>query len=94
VPDPARRLELSRRHYRTDYLTGRAEAEGIPLLHNADLVVGCRQPTEDDATFHLNADADELWFVRSGRGTLRSALGALDCQAGDYVCVPKGCSTA
>ena len=53
-------------------------------------VVGCRQPTHDDAAYHLNADADELWFVLSGRGTLRSALGDLEFQEGDYVCVPKG----
>jgi len=88
---PPPRLELSRRHYRTDYLpTDRAEGGATPLLYNADLVVGCRQPTHDDATYHLNAEADELWFVLSGRGTLRSALGDLDFKDGDYVCVPKG----
>lgn len=90
-PSPTARLELSRRHYRTDQLaTERSEGGATPLLYNADLVVGCRQPTHDDAAYHLNADADELWFVLSGRGTLRSALGDLEFQEGDYLCVPKG----
>jgi homogentisate 1,2-dioxygenase len=90
-PGQPPRLELSRRHYRTDHLaTERSEGGATPLLYNSDLVVGCRQPTHDDAAYHLNADADELWFVLSGRGTLRSALGDLEFQEGDYVCVPKG----
>jgi len=81
---------FARRHYRTAALASEHSGVPTPLLYNADLVLGCRKPTRDDASYQLNAGADELWFVLSGRGCLRTPLGDLDFQAGDYVCIPKG----
>ena len=40
--------------------------------------------------YSVNADGDELLFIREGRGVLRSTLGDLPYDALDYVFVPKG----
>jgi homogentisate 1,2-dioxygenase len=84
--------ELRRRHYRTPELAraGHSGSAAAPLLYSADLVLGCRQPAHEDATYHINADADELLFILSGHGTVRSPLGDLEFQSGDYVLLPKG----
>jgi homogentisate 1,2-dioxygenase len=79
---------MSRRHFRTPSLTaahGRA-----PLLYNADLVIGSFRPERSDETYRINAGADELLFVLTGSGTVRSLLGDLPFGAGDYVFLPKG----
>lgn len=81
---------FARRHYRTVALASQQAGDPIALLYNADLVLGCRKPTRDDSSYQLNAGGDELWFVLMGRGTVRTPLGDLDFQAGDYVCIPKG----
>jgi homogentisate 1,2-dioxygenase len=81
---------FARRHYRSGELTSEPGGATTPLLYNADLVLGCRKPLRDDPCYQLNAGADELWFVLSGGGSLRSPLGDVDFAAGDYVFVPKG----
>jgi homogentisate 1,2-dioxygenase len=43
-----------------------------------------------DSAYFVDADADQLLFVRAGQGTLRSPFGDLHFSRGDYVCVPKG----
>lgn len=80
---------LSRRHFRTQAL-GPGERARTPLLFNAELVLGCHRAGREAAAYRINAGADELWFVSSGAGTLRSPLGDLPFRAGDYVFVPKG----
>jgi homogentisate 1,2-dioxygenase len=83
--------DLIRRHYRTRSATAPAfPFWTTPLLHNAELVLGCAQPTHPDSSYRVNAGADELWFVQSGGGRLRSTLGDLDFARGDYVFLPKG----
>ena len=77
---------LARRHFRTLELPARH----VPLLFNADVVLGCFRPTESDACYRINAGADELLFVLEGSGTVRSLLGDLAFRAGDYVFLPKG----
>lgn len=62
----------------------------VPLLHNADVVVGFLQPRRTAPTYFVNADADDLFFIWRGGGTLLSVFGALPFHQGDYVCVPKG----
>src|SRR6185295_2451034 len=89
-PPRAPRPGFARRHYRTNELPSEHAGASTPLLYNADLVIGCRKPTRDDTSYHLNAGADELLFVQSGSGTVRTPLGDLDFRAGDYVCLPKG----
>jgi homogentisate 1,2-dioxygenase len=84
--------ELRRTHYRTLDLATTAPGVALefPLLYNADLVLGVRRPRQSDATYRINASADELWFILDGAGTVRSLLGDLDFVAGDYVALPKG----
>jgi homogentisate 1,2-dioxygenase len=88
--DPA--LGLSRRHYRTLELAraNAAQSSAVPLLYNADLVLGMFAPEDSDVSYRINAGADELLFVLSGAGIVRSLLGDLAFSAGDYVHLPKG----
>ncbi|WP_259014784.1 homogentisate 1,2-dioxygenase [Emticicia fluvialis] len=69
-----------------DYLNSRT-----PLLVNKDCVIGLaapRQPLRD--YFYKNADADELLFIHKGTGTLRTQLGNIAFEYGDYLVIPRG----
>ena len=77
-----------RRHFRTSQLGGTPER--VPLLFNADLVLGSFRPELDDTAYRINAGADELLFVLGGSGHVRSLLGDLAFGAGDYVFLPRG----
>jgi homogentisate 1,2-dioxygenase len=88
---PAR--SLLRRHYRCLDLPDDAKPAiecRVPLLFNSQVVIGFARPRAPDPVYFVNADADDLFFVLRGGGTLRSVLGDLDFRAGDYVCVPRG----
>lgn len=94
IGTPAPRL--LRRHYRCFDLPLPPEEEATPLrsrtplLFNADVVLGWVRPRRADASYFVNADADDLYFVQRGRGVLRSVFGDLPFEQGDYVGVPKG----
>jgi homogentisate 1,2-dioxygenase len=62
----------------------------MPLLFNDDVAIGTMKPTVDDPSYSVNADGDELLFVLSGGGAVRSVFGDLPFSAGDYVCIPRG----
>jgi homogentisate 1,2-dioxygenase len=62
----------------------------VPLCENDDLCIATSAPDSEDPAYFVNADADDLYFIREGRGTLRSQLGELRFEANDYVYVPKG----
>jgi homogentisate 1,2-dioxygenase len=84
---------LLRRHYRCLDLGsagGGALESRRPLLFNGDVVIGIARPDSPDRGYFVNADADDLFFVLRGGGTLRSVFGDLPFGKGDYVCVPKG----
>jgi homogentisate 1,2-dioxygenase len=59
------------------------------LLENADVAVSLAMPTLSDAAYFANADGDELYFVHSGAGTLRTLLGDISYRTGDYLYVPR-----
>jgi homogentisate 1,2-dioxygenase len=59
------------------------------VLFNANVVISRLAPTQNDAQYFSNADADELLFIQSGAGTLVSPFGRLQFSAGDYVLAPK-----
>ena len=92
--DPAdpRGRPLARRHYQSQSLAlGGPQIDGrVPLLFNADVVIGMSAPDAPDPVYLTNADADELVFVQHGRGVLRSTLGDVPFDQHDYVFVPKG----
>ena len=93
IPQPAADRPLARRHYRALDLEarGRPPIESrVPLLFNDDVVIGALRPGAPDPAYFVNADADDLYFVLRGKGTLRSLFGDLEFVSGDYLCVPKG----
>lgn len=62
-----------------------------PLLFNSDVIIGVAAPqTSLDTYFYKNADADELLFVHRGTGTLRTLLGNISFEYGDYLVIPRG----
>lgn len=61
------------------------------LLVNSDLHIGLAAPTQSlRQYFYKNADADELLFIHRGRGTLRTQLGNIRFEYGDYLIIPRG----
>lgn len=90
--DAAAAAPLARRHFRTRALRGGGTPlhARVPLLFNDDVALSVAKPAESDATYIVDADGDELFFVREGRGLVRSVYGDLRFGVGDYVCVPKG----
>lgn len=62
-----------------------------PLLVNSDIHIGLAAPRESFGDyFYKNADADELLFIHQGKGTLRTFLGNIPFQPGDYLIIPRG----
>jgi homogentisate 1,2-dioxygenase len=83
---------LRRRHFQSARLTpgGAPHEARHALLANADVTISVAKPSRSDEVYTLNGDADELWFVREGRGVVRSLLGDLSFGPGDYVGIPRG----
>ena len=69
-----------------DYLDSRT-----PLLVNSDIHIGLAAPRKSLTNyFFKNADADEMLFVHRGSGTLRTQLGNIPFEYGDYLIIPRG----
>lgn len=69
-----------------DYIKSR-----IPLLVNKDIHIGLAAPQGTlHQYFYKNADADELLFIHEGTGTLRTQLGNIKFEPGDYLVIPRG----
>lgn len=61
------------------------------LLVNQDVHVGVAAPQDSmKSYFYKNADADELLFIHEGTGTLRTFLGNIPFEYGDYLVIPRG----
>lgn len=61
------------------------------VLTNSDCTIVLAAPRKStEAYFYKNSDADELIFVHKGTGTLRTILGNLKFQYGDYLLIPRG----
>ncbi|MDQ3018238.1 MAG: homogentisate 1,2-dioxygenase, partial [Bacteroidota bacterium] len=62
-----------------------------PLLVNKDIHIGLAAPTKSlREYFYKNADCDELIFIHRGTGTLRTFLGNIPFEYGDYLVIPRG----
>ena len=62
-----------------------------PLLVNKDIHIGVAAPRKSLRDyFYKNADADELLFIHRGTGKLRTFLGNIDFEYGDYLIIPRG----
>ena len=69
-----------------DYLESRKH-----LLVNKDIHIGLAAPKKSLRNyFYKNADADEVLFVHKGSGTLRTQLGNISFEYGDYLIIPRG----
>lgn len=93
LPTPAPAHPLAKRHFRTQALDasgGPALDARVPLLFNADVVLSTLKPTAPDPVYFANGDADELFYIFKGAGTLRTVLGDLRFREDDYVHVPRG----
>lgn len=81
-----RRLMGYRTKPANDYLQARNY-----VLVNEDVAIALAAPTDSMTDyFFKNADADELIFVHEGAGTLRTQMGNIDFESGDYLLVPRG----
>ncbi|MFN3917253.1 MAG: homogentisate 1,2-dioxygenase [Flavobacteriales bacterium] len=61
------------------------------MLINGDCVVGLAAPKQSlRSYFYKNADADELIFIHKGKGTLRTFMGNIPFEYGDYLVIPRG----
>jgi homogentisate 1,2-dioxygenase len=61
------------------------------LLVNSTVQVGVAAPRKSLTDyFYKNADADEMLFIHRGTGTLRTFLGNIAFEYGDYLIIPRG----
>ncbi len=68
-----------------DGITGR-----VPLFYNSDVIFGVVLPAEPMERFYRNGEADEMYFVHTGTGTLETNFGPIDYGPGDYLVIPIG----
>ncbi|MDI1353923.1 MAG: homogentisate 1,2-dioxygenase [bacterium] len=69
-----------------DYLESRKT-----LLVNSDCAIGLAAPTKSQTDyFYKNADADEMLFIHRGTGTLKTFMGNIAFEPGDYLIIPRG----
>lgn len=82
----ARLLEGFAIEPKDDFLESRTH-----LLVNKDIYIGLAAPKKSLRNyFYKNADADELLFIHRGTGTLRTQLGNIPFEYGDYLVIPRG----
>lgn len=62
-----------------------------PVLVNSDVHISLAAPRKSMTNyFYKNADCDELIFVHQGSGKLRTQLGNIKFEYGDYLLIPRG----
>lgn len=61
------------------------------MLVNADCTIGLAAPQKSlRSYFYKNADSDEMLFIHKGKGTLRTLMGNIHFEYGDYLIIPRG----
>lgn len=61
------------------------------MLLNRDCIIGLAAPRKSlTAYFYKNADADEMLFIHKGKGKLRTMMGNIPFEYGDYLIIPRG----
>ncbi|HEU4719233.1 MAG TPA: homogentisate 1,2-dioxygenase [Bacteroidia bacterium] len=62
-----------------------------PMMVNSDVLIGLAAPRKSMRSyFYKNADADEMLFIHKGKGKLRTFMGNIDFEYGDYLIIPRG----
>ena len=59
-------------------------------LENSDVRLLFAHVSESMLFYFRNADADEVFFVHAGKGSLETDFGSLQYESGDYLVVPRG----
>ncbi|HBH24889.1 MAG TPA: homogentisate 1,2-dioxygenase [Cytophagales bacterium] len=71
---------------KNDFLESRT-----PLMLNNDVIINVAAPKESMKDyFYKNGHADELIFVHQGAGKLKTFLGEIPFEYGDYLVIPRG----
>jgi len=61
------------------------------ILVNNDVAIQLAAPTNKSTTyFYKNTSADEVIFIHKGSGVLRTMLGKIPFEYGDYLVIPRG----
>lgn len=69
-----------------DFLEGR-----VTFFFNQDLTIGVTAPKKSMTDyFYKNGNADEMLFIHEGSGTLKTFVGNIDFEYGDYLIIPRG----
>ncbi|WP_281541109.1 homogentisate 1,2-dioxygenase [Maribacter aestuarii] len=62
-----------------------------PMMVNSDVHIGLAAPKKSMTEyFYKNSDADEMLFIHRGTGTLKTFLGNIPFEYGDYLIIPRG----
>ena len=63
----------------------------LSILINNDLNIMLSAPTnKEEDYFYKNTDGDEIIFIHKGSGTLRTFIGNIKFNEGDYLVIPRG----
>jgi len=63
----------------------------VPVLVNGDCIIGLAAPRKSlRSYFYKNGDADEMLFIHKGKGKLRTFMGNIEFEYGDYLIIPRG----
>ena len=62
----------------------------VPLFYNSDVTFGVVLPAEPMERYYRNGEADEMYFVHTGTGTLETNFGPIEYGPGDYLVIPIG----
>ncbi|HEY6540953.1 MAG TPA: homogentisate 1,2-dioxygenase, partial [Ktedonobacteraceae bacterium] len=61
-----------------------------PLMFNKDLIISIALPDQEMNYYYRDGEADLVYFVHEGRGTLETNFGLLPYHEGDYLIIPRG----
>ena len=62
----------------------------VPLFFNSELVIYKAHVDKSMSELYKNGHSDEILFIHSGRGMLKTNFGNMDLVPGDYVIIPRG----
>ncbi len=69
---------------------GDAISARMPLFFNSDVVISKAHPNQSMSYLYRNGHFDELLYIQSGSGVLKSQYGDLVFKKGDYLVIPRG----
>jgi homogentisate 1,2-dioxygenase len=80
------------RHIRTASIksTGNAVSSRRPLFFNSDIIISKAHVNKSMDFHYRNGHFDELLYIQSGTGNLKTNLGILKFGFGDYIVIPRG----